>query len=197
MMQTNDFQAARTLRVAAFGGVHRVSCARTEVEDDRSRFRKVIVDHYSGVWRFLRRMGLPAHRADDVAQTAFLIAFERLPGIVAGSERAFVYATAVRVVHGLRRRAHREVLGTDLDLDLSPNPSPEDVAHQKRARDLLEALLESIERESRAVFVRFELDGLTIPEIATVLTISQKAAICRLRRARKQFRTRLRHLNLA
>jgi RNA polymerase sigma-70 factor (ECF subfamily) len=166
-------------------------------ERDGGRFRNAMLEHYSGLWRFLRRMGLPPHRADDVAQTAFLIALERMPRIIVGCERAFLYATAVRVVHGIRRRAQREVLGADLDRDSSPYPSPEDFAHQKRARDLFEALLESIERDSRAVFVRFEVDGLTIPEIATALAISREAATCRLRRARKQFRALLRHLNWA
>jgi RNA polymerase sigma-70 factor (ECF subfamily) len=167
-------------------------CAR-----DNARFRTAMVDYYPGLWRFLRRMGLPPHRADDVSQTAFLVALERMPRIVVGSERAFLYATAVRVVHGIRRRTQREVLGADPDLDCSPYPSPEDFAHQKRARELFDALLESIERESRAVFVRFEVDGLTIPEIASALAISREAATCRLRRARKQFRALLRHLNLA
>jgi RNA polymerase sigma-70 factor, ECF subfamily len=163
---------------------------------DNARFRTAVLEHYSGLWRFLRRTGLPPHRADDVAQTTFLIALERLPQIVVGSERAFLYATAVRVVHGIRRRAQREVLGADLDRDSSPYPSPEDFTHQKRVRELFDALLDSIERESRAVFVRFEVDGLTIPEIATALAISREKATCRLRRARKQFRALLRHLNL-
>jgi RNA polymerase sigma-70 factor (ECF subfamily) len=141
-------------------------------------------------------MGLPSDRADDVAQTAFLIALERLPDIVIGSERAFLYATAIRIVHGMRRRSQREVLGADLDLDRSPTPSPEEVAHQKRIRELFDALLESIEFESRAVFVRFEVDGLTIPEIARSLAITRSAATCRLRRARRQFRALVRDLNV-
>lgn len=164
---------------------------------DRSRFREAMVDHYAGLWRFLRRTGLAPHRADDVAQTAFLVAFERFPRIMVGSERAFLYATAIRISHSVRRRAQREVLGANPDLDFSPHPSPEDFAHQKRARDLFDALLDSIDRESRAVFVRFEVDGLTIPEIARTLAISREAAKCRLRRARKQFRALVRHLNLA
>ncbi|HEY4013618.1 MAG TPA: sigma-70 family RNA polymerase sigma factor [Polyangiaceae bacterium] len=164
---------------------------------DHARFREAMVDFYPGLWRFLRRMGLPPHRADDVAQAAFLVVLERMPRIMTGSERAFLYATAVRIVHGHRRRAQREVLGADLDRDSSPNPSPEEYAHQKRVREIFDALLESIERESRAVFVRFEVDGLTIPEIATALAISREAATCRLRRARKQFRALLRHVNVA
>jgi len=161
------------------------------------RLRETVLDYYPSLWRFLRRMGLPSDRADDVAQTAYLITLERLDDIVIGSERAFLYATSVRLVHGMRRRSRREVLGADLDLDRSPSPSPEDATHQKRVRDLLDALLESIELESRAVFVRFEVDGLTIPEIATALAISRQAATCRLRRARKQLRALVRDLTAA
>ncbi|HXN31894.1 MAG TPA: sigma-70 family RNA polymerase sigma factor [Polyangiaceae bacterium] len=163
---------------------------------DSTRLREAVLDHYAGLRRFLRRMDLPPHRADDVAQTAFLVALERLPRIMVGSERAFLYATAIRIAYGVRRRAQREVLGADLDLDSSPCPSPEDFAHQKRARELFDALLDCIDRESCAVFVRFEVDGLTIPEIARALAISRQAATCRLRRARKQFRALVRHLNV-
>ena len=162
-----------------------------------ARFRQAVIEHYPGLRKFLRKMGLPAHRADDVAQTAFLVAFERLPRLMVGSERAFLFSAAVRIAHSVRRGATREVLDADLDRDSSPDPSPEEFAHQKRVREVFEALLDSIERESRAVFVRFEVDGLTIPEIAEVLAISRETATRRLRRARKQFRALVRHVNLA
>jgi RNA polymerase sigma factor (sigma-70 family) len=141
-------------------------------------------------------MGLPPDRADDVAQGAFLIALERLPNIMSGSERAYLRATAVRIVHGMVRRSRREVLDADLDLARSSAPSPEEATHRKRAWELLGALLEGIELESRAVFVSFEVDGLTIPEIATSLAISREAATCRLRHARRKFRTLVRNLNI-
>jgi RNA polymerase sigma-70 factor (ECF subfamily) len=164
---------------------------------DSIRFRNALVQHYCGLWRFLRSKGLPLDRADDVTQNAFLVALERLPRIIAGSERAFLYATAVRVVHGIRRRAEREVLSADFELDSSPDPSPEEFTHQKRARELFDALLQGIEWQSRPVFVDFEVNGLTIPEIAESLAISPHVATCRLRRARRQFRALLRELNLA
>jgi RNA polymerase sigma-70 factor (ECF subfamily) len=163
---------------------------------DSIRFRNALVEHYCGLWRSLRRRGLPLDCADDVTQNAFLVALERLPCIIAGSERAFLYATAARVAHGIRRRAQREVLGADFDLDSSPDPSPEEFTHQKRVRELFDALLQSIEWRSRVVFIHFEVDGLTIPEIAESLAISRTVATCRLRRARKQFRALLRGFNL-
>jgi RNA polymerase sigma-70 factor (ECF subfamily) len=176
-------------RVPAPAGQDRMSVG------DKIRFRSALLQHYCGLWRSLRRKGLPLDRADDVTQNVFLVALERLPRIIAGCERAFLYATAARVVHGIRRRARREVLGADFELDSSPDPSPEEFVHQKRARELFDALLQSIEWQSRAVFIHFEVDGLTIPEIAESLDISRDAATCRLRRARKQFRALLRDLN--
>lgn len=160
-------------------------------------FDTSVFPHYAPLWRFLRKMGLPPDRADDVAQGAFLIALERLPNIVIGCEGAYLHATAIRIVHGIRRRSRREVLDADLDLGRSPAPSPEEAAHQKRAREFLEALLEGIECQSRAVFVRFELDGFTIPEIAATLAISRKAAVCRLRHARRQLRALARGLDVS
>ena len=160
-------------------------------------FDTTVFAHYAPLRRFLRKMGLPPDRADDVTQGAFLIALERLPDIVIGCERAYLHATAIRIVHGIRRRSQREVLEADLDFDRSPALSPEEAAHQKRARELLDALLQRIELESRAVFVRFELDGFTIPEIAAALAISRKAAVCRLRQARRQLRALVRTLDVS
>jgi RNA polymerase sigma-70 factor (ECF subfamily) len=161
------------------------------------RLQLMMVEHHRGILRFLRRMGLPPHRAEDLAQTAFLIALEALPRITPGCERAFVYATAARLVYDVRRRARREVFSADLDLDSSPHPPPDDLAHQKRARELFDAVIDEIDHESRNVFIRFEVQGFTIPEIATDLEIPAEAATCRLRRARKQFRALVRDLNLA
>jgi len=156
-----------------------------------------MVQHYDGLWQFLRRMGLPAHGADDVVQSTYLIAIEALPRILPGCERAFLYATAVRLVHDVRRRAQREVVRADLDLDTSPVPRPDDLADQKRLREVFEALLEEIERDSRAVFIGFEVDGLTIPEIAHALAIPAEAATCRLRKARKRLRAIAKDINMS
>ncbi|MBB3889867.1 RNA polymerase sigma-70 factor (ECF subfamily) [Phenylobacterium haematophilum] len=45
---------------------------------DRSAFGELVRRHGSAVRGLLRRMGAPAAEADDVAQDAFLIAFERV-----------------------------------------------------------------------------------------------------------------------
>jgi RNA polymerase sigma-70 factor, ECF subfamily len=158
---------------------------RTSAQGE-ARLREAFVQHYAGVWRFLRRLGVPADRVDDAAQHAFLVALEALPRILPGCERAFLYATAVRTAHGVRRRVDREVPG-DVDLGSSPLPSADELTDQKRARELLDRLLEHLELDARAVFVLFEIEGFTLPEIADLLRIPLGTATSRLRRSREQF----------
>ncbi len=154
---------------------------------DRTRLREAFVQHYAGVWRFLRRLGVVPDRVDDAAQQVFLVATEALPRIVPGFERAFLYGTAVRVAHGIRRSGAREVAGIDVELGTSPLPSPDELADQKRARELLDQLLEHVEGDARTVFVLFEIEGFTVPEIADLLDLPLGTAASRLRRAREQF----------
>jgi RNA polymerase sigma-70 factor, ECF subfamily len=156
--------------------------------NDEARLREAFVRHYEGIWRFLRRLGVPLDRADDAAQSAFLVALEALPRIVPGSERAFLYATAVRTAHGIRRRVQREIATVDVNTHSSSIPSAEELTDQKRAREFLDRILDQIELDARAVFVLFEIEGFTLPEIADVLAIPLGTATSRLRRARERFR---------
>jgi RNA polymerase sigma-70 factor (ECF subfamily) len=166
-----------------------VASVQSRATGDRARLRSAFDQNYAGVWRFLRRMGVSADRADDAAQQVFLIALEAMPRITEGSERAFLYATAVRLAYGMRRKTEREVLSTGLDFDASPMPTPDQLADQKRAREVLDAIIASLEVEIRTVFVLAEFDGFTTPEIAALLEIPLGTAASRLRRAREKFQS--------
>jgi RNA polymerase sigma-70 factor (ECF subfamily) len=154
---------------------------------EQARLRRAFDANYGGVWRFLRRLGVEPDRADDAAQQVFLIALEALERIVDGSERAFLYATAVRLAHGIRRKIQRELSSGDLDADPSPLPSPAQLTDQKRAREALDAIIARMDDDHRAVFVLAELDDFTTPEIASLLEIPLGTAASRLRRAREKF----------
>jgi DNA-directed RNA polymerase specialized sigma24 family protein len=52
---------------------------------------------YDGIWRLLRGLGVPTDRLDDAAQQVFLVYAERHADVVRGSERAFLFGTALRV----------------------------------------------------------------------------------------------------
>jgi RNA polymerase sigma-70 factor (ECF subfamily) len=159
---------------------------------DHARLRSAFEQSYTEIWCFLRRMGVPSDRADDVAQQVFLIALEALARIMVGSERAFLYGTAARLAHRVRRRGEREAPTVSVDLVPSPLPSPDQLADQKKARETLNAIIESLDVDTRTVFVLAEIEGLTAPQIAHVLDVPIGTVASRLRRAREKLRTMVR-----
>jgi RNA polymerase sigma-70 factor (ECF subfamily) len=156
--------------------------------DRHARLERMIASDYRLIWRVLRRLGVPADSVDDAAQQVFLIAAERLDDIAVKSERAFAFGTALRVAQSLRRKLARLPVSDDgSDLRASLLPGPDELIEQKRARELLDRVLEQLPLELRSVFVLFELEGMTSPEIAALLELPLGTVASRLRRAREQF----------
>jgi RNA polymerase sigma-70 factor (ECF subfamily) len=172
----------------------RIANAGSRSEAEQARLLQAFHQNYAGVWRFLRRMGVPPDRTDDAAQQVFLIALEALPRITEGSERAFLYETAVRLAHGLRRQGEREVPSIELEFDPSPLPSPDQLTDQKMAREMLDTFIASLDVDTRTVFVLTELEGFTTPEIAGMLDVPLGTAASRLRRAREKFQSMAREI---
>jgi RNA polymerase sigma-70 factor (ECF subfamily) len=163
---------------------------------DRSRLRAMVDEHFDFTWRALRRLGLPAGEADDAAQRVFVVASRRLASIEPHCERAFLFQTAVRVACTERRTIarRREVLSDEPVEHEDPAPAPDELVDQRRARELLERVLASLDLDLRAVLVLFEFEELTIDEIAKTVGIPRGTAASRLRRAREDFSAALRRL---
>jgi RNA polymerase sigma-70 factor, ECF subfamily len=141
---------------------------------------------YDGIWRLLRGLGVPADRIDDAAQQVFLVYAERRADVVRGSERAFLFGTALRVAHVVRRGVPREV-PSEVEYACSDQPSVDELTDQKRARQVLDHILDQLDPELRDVFVLYELEGFTMPEIASIVEIPLGTAASRLRRGRERF----------
>jgi RNA polymerase sigma-70 factor (ECF subfamily) len=152
----------------------------------RVRLERMFRDHHESVWRTLRRRGLAPDVAADTTQQAFLIAAERLADITPGSERAFLMATALRLASAVFRRERRLDLEDDMDLRQARG---RDVDDARSAVDLLDSILARIDPTLVEVFVLFELEELSSPEIAKLLEIPVGTIASRLRRAREAFRT--------
>lgn len=157
-------------------------------EASRARLEKMFNDHYDFIWRLVRRLGLSRGSADDAAQHVFLVASERIDDIREGSERAFLFGTALRVARSVSRSELRWVLEDDMDFRRANVARPEDLADQRRAVDLMGRILAKMDMDLRTVFVLSELEGMTMPQVAGLLEIPVGTAASRLRRAREAFR---------
>lgn len=153
------------------------------------RLRAMLAENFDFVWRSLRRFGLDDDRADDAAAQVFIVASRKLDAIQIGSERSFLFGTAMRVASDVRRSAayRREIPHADPGVDLEGGVRPDEVLEQSRARALLDATLDAMDIDLRSVLVLFELEEMTLTEIAAFLEVPRGTAASRLRRAREEF----------
>ncbi|WP_080682476.1 RNA polymerase sigma factor [Sorangium cellulosum] len=156
-----------------------------------ARLRALVAEHHGAIWRLLRRLGVPTAELEDGVLEVFWVASRRLPDIELGSERSFLYQTALRVAGHARRsqRRRREVLvpEEDLAIHVDVGALPDEIADRKRLRVLLDRVLDAMPEDLRTVFVLFELEELSGPEIAEWLMIPEGTVKSRLRRAREEF----------
>ncbi len=144
------------------------------------------------IWRCLRRFGVPASDVDDCFQSVMLqlhARWDRLGLLPVQELRSYACCVAIGVARGAARaRKRTEHTSTPLDEDdLPAEGTPESVAERQQDLARLDAILATISEERREVFVLFELEGLTGPEIAEHLGLPAGTVASRLRRAREDF----------
>jgi RNA polymerase sigma-70 factor, ECF subfamily len=152
-------------------------------------FDVVFADTRPFVWRVLGRLGVARADIADVCQEVFLIVHRRLDDYDGRPVRAWCYGICVRVAADYRKRAHRrhERLG-------EAPPEQRIVAEQERALELvrararLEQVLSQLDQSKREVFVLYELEELSMSEIAQIVGCPLQTAYSRLHAARKDVR---------
>jgi RNA polymerase sigma-70 factor, ECF subfamily len=162
-----------------------------------ARLRAIVDAHFDFIWRSLRRLGVAEHSVDDAAQQVWIVAARKLAAIPPGQERAFLFGTALRVASDARRSTsrRREVLAdVDDDGPIDHAPHADQQLDDRRARALLDDVLEALPIDLRAVFVLFELEELPVAEIAALVGIPVGTASSRLRRARAEFQQIIKRL---
>ncbi|MGH7281006.1 MAG: RNA polymerase sigma factor [Polyangiaceae bacterium] len=157
-----------------------------------ARLRDIVKIHYAFLWRSLRRNGIPESSVEDVAQKVLLVVSRRLSEIRPGAEKAFLYRTAVnaamteRRTHARRREDYSE---NQLDFVPSSKPDPSVELAKQEARKRLDDVLEAMDPDLRSIFVLYELEEMTMADIAAMLEIPAGTVASRLRRAREEFQT--------
>ena len=158
----------------------------------KARLRALFDSHYDFVWRTVRHLGVSPGGVDDAAQEVFIVASRRLDAIRPGSERAFLHGVARRVAADARDAQSRRAAPPHDDDALvrladTEQPGADELLDQARAQRILMALLDALPIELREVFVLFEIEGLTMAEIAEAAGLPPGTVASRLRRARELF----------
>jgi RNA polymerase sigma-70 factor (ECF subfamily) len=162
-------------------------------------FERVFEEHAPFAWRALRRLGVPEPDVDDVCQEVFVIVHRRLGDFEGRSAlRTWIYGICVRCAAGFRRsaRRRREDVVDALPEGTMPPPQLEEIG-RRRALALLDAALDKLDDDKRAVFVLFEIEEVPMTEVAQAVGCPLQTAYARLYAARKQIEASLRRAAVA
>lgn len=149
-------------------------------------FQQLFDRHAPLVWRALRHLGVREADIADQCQEVFVVVFRRRGSFEGRSTiDTWIYGICLRVASEYRRRAHfrREVVQGDVDLgEVEASQTTDVEQHRWRAR--LRKLLDALDEGQRDVFVLYEIEGLSMKEIADIMQCPLQTAYSRLRLAR-------------
>jgi RNA polymerase sigma-70 factor, ECF subfamily len=161
------------------------------------RIRLAVSEHHLFVFRLLRRLGLSESAAEEATQNVFCTFSRRVADVLLGKEKSFLYGIALRVAQAERaaRGADHELCdGETIDRYPSTQPAPDEQLDDLRKRALLDELLDHMPLDLRTVFVLYELEEMTVPEIASTIGVPSGTVASRLHRARELFERLARRL---
>jgi RNA polymerase sigma-70 factor (ECF subfamily) len=172
---------------------------RTARAGDQDAFAELVVMHADHIFGALRRFGLDASEADEVAQEVFLRAWR---GLARFEERAQFSTWLYRIAfnEAQRRLSRRAPPRVEVDPDRddpvvslpeAAHLGPEAQALDHEFQQALEQALAQLPHEWRAAVVLRDIEGLSTQEAAQVVGARQLAFKSRLHRGRMQLRALL------
>lgn len=145
------------------------------------------------VWRVLSHLGVKPADVGDVAHDVFLTVKRRLPSFEGRSTlRTWIYGICIRTVSDYRGRAfrRREVPHDEMP-DQQLAPEQPQAAEDGELRFKLLALLAELKDEQREVFVLYEIEELSMREVAEAVGCPLQTAYSRLHAARDTLKSKL------
>ena len=151
-------------------------------------FSRIFQEHAPFAWRALRRLGVHPSDVEDVCQEVFLVVHRQLAGYEPrASLRSWIYGICIRTAsdHRKQSRRRREDV-VDSPPEMEAPPEQDETLDRTRAVKLLEAALDRLDDDKRAVFVLYEIEDLTMAEVADAVGCPLQTAYSRLYAAQRQ-----------
>jgi RNA polymerase sigma-70 factor (ECF subfamily) len=166
---------------------------------DQDAFAELVMIHAGRVYGALRRFGLDASEADEVAQEVFVRAWR---GLARFEERAQFSTWLYRIAfnEAQRRLSRRRPRRAEPDLQLddpivaqpeSPGLGPQAQTLDREFERTLERALDQLPADWRAAVVLRDIEGLSTRDAAETVGIREAAFKSRLHRGRMQLKALL------
>jgi DNA-directed RNA polymerase specialized sigma24 family protein len=156
------------------------------------RLERMFAERHSLVWRTLRRLGLSPAEAADTTRRVFQEAAKRMGGSLRSQERTKLLSLALNYAFTIDRFAVSEVR-------TRPPLAVRDRARFAftRARqpasaacvDLMDRVLSHMPRPAATAFILYEVEALSLAEMAEVMSLSPEVARQTLLHARAEFKS--------
>jgi RNA polymerase sigma-70 factor (ECF subfamily) len=166
-------------------------------DGDREAFAKLVQKYQSRVLTLAARILDNRSEAEDVAQDIFVKVFQSLHEF-RGASRFSTWLYRITVNHCLnyirRRTRQQQTLVTAEPEDWrreSPTSNPHRMLEQKERWALVQAKLQMLSPEYRAILLLRDFEGLSYEEIADVLQLEGGTVKSRLHRARMELKALL------
>ena len=160
-------------------------------------FEAIYTQHFTLVWRALRRFGVPPWSVEDAAQDVFLIWYRQRDGFRGDAQvSSYLYAIARRVAANVRRTARRtERRHQALEIHhehARDSPGPEQAVADRQAAAAFHRAVTGLSSKLREVYLLSAQDGLTAQQIGLALGLSANTVSSRIRLARARLVAELR-----
>ena len=202
MQQASPEPSAKTATGERLTDATDIALVARARKQDEPAIRELIRRHNQRLFRAARAIMRNDAEAEDVVQATYVSAFTHLGGFRA--EAGFsTWLTRIAVNEAIGRLRRRRPT-TDLDRidlesatsaqiiqfpSLQPQTNPETEMSRQEIREFLESAVDRLPQAFRAVFVLRDVEGLSIEETASFLSIKPETVRSRLHRARKLMRT--------
>jgi RNA polymerase sigma-70 factor (ECF subfamily) len=145
-------------------------------------------EHAGFVWRVLQHLGLSDADVEDATQEVFVVVHRRLADYRERDRvRSWLYAICARVAKDHRRRLRRR---REQWTDPPPEPwcAPPQAAALANQQSLAlgERLLQALPEKQRTVFMLYELEQMSMTEVALAMGCPVQTAYARLHKARER-----------
>ena len=153
-------------------------------------FGVIVRENAPYVWRVLRRLGVREADVEDVAQDVFVVVHRKLREFEGRSSlRTWIYGICTRTASDHRRHAHvrrEEATSRPPERAGSAPQLAELEARDRRA--MLDAALDALDDDKRAILVLYEIEEVPMKEVAEVLGCPLQTAYSRLHAARRDLK---------